>query len=260
MSSGSDSGDEFAIEEEHENHERYLVTYADMITLLMALFVILYAMGGPAKEEEYNAFANGAREEIIHPLEGGIGIFAFGASEKPTDPISFARQKEPVEVGPSSATDLARELAGAGDGFKSTVDERGVVLTVPDGALLFAPGSSELLQPGRQFMATVAAILGGTTNTLQVEGHTDSSPLSDGSNWDLSSARASTVVESLIAGGVDAARLQAVGYADTRPVADNATAEGRRRNRRVEVVVHVQYESAAPDPIDLRPIVDPATG
>jgi chemotaxis protein MotB len=252
MSGGGD--DPFTVEEEHENHERYLITYADMITLLMALFVILYAMGTMANPDQFNSFAQGARDEVIHPLDGGIGVFQFGASEQPPDPIPFARRNPPVEVDASTATELARELGAIGVDVWSTVDDRGVVLTVPDDALLFGPGSADLLDPGRQVIARIGAVLNGTTNPLVVEGHTDSQPMAGESNWDLSSVRASTVVEQLIAAGIDPRRLRAEGFADTRPVADNSTEEGRRRNRRVEVVVSVSFDRAGPDPIDLRPV------
>ena len=271
MSGGGGGGDDFAVEEEHENHERYLVTYADMITLLMALFVILYAMGGPPQEDDYSQFARGAAKEIIHPLEGGIGIWRGGASEAPPEAVTYEDQEEsPKEVDAAHATELARQLEGSvtggnttdvtggtgsgtgqGYGIDSTVDERGVVLTVPNEALLFAKGSSEIGDNGVEILRQVAEVLKGTTNQLLIEGHTDSEPITGDSNWDLSSRRAASVAEVLIAAGIDPKRLVVQGYADTHPVADNGTEEGRRQNRRVELVVKVQFSGAAPETLVL---------
>ncbi|MEZ5410258.1 MAG: OmpA family protein [Acidimicrobiales bacterium] len=264
MSGGGGGDDDFAVEEEHENHERYLVTYADMITLLMALFVILYAMGGPPQEDDYSQFARGAATEIIHPLDGGIGIWRAGASEAPPEAVTYVDQEaSPREVDAAHASDLARQLEGSatgdagvsggtgsgtgeGYGIDSTVDERGVVLTLPDDALLFDAGSAEIGQRGVAILQQVAEVLKGTTNQLLIEGHTDSRPIPGDSNWALSSRRAASVAEVLIAAGIDPERLVVEGYADTHPVADNGTEAGRRRNRRVELVVTVQFSGAAP--------------
>jgi len=265
MSGGGGGGDDFAVEEEHENHERYLVTYADMITLLMALFVILYAMGGPPQEDDYSQFAQGAAKQIIHPLEGGIGIWRGGASEAPPEAISYVDQEEsPQEVDAAHASELARQLEGSatddatavtggtgsgtgeGYGIDSTVDERGVVLTLPNEALLFDAGSAEIGEHGVEILQQVAEVLKGTTNQLLIEGHTDSRPIAGDSNWALSSRRAASVAEVLIAAGIAPRRLVVQGYADTHPVTDNDTEEGRRQNRRVELVVNVQFSGATP--------------
>ena len=143
-------------------------------------------------------------------------------------------------------------------GLSSTVDERGVVLTVPEDTLLFESGATDLLPSGKALINRVAQILKGTTNDLVVEGHTDSA--GGESNWELSSRRAATVVQLLVADGISPSRLVAEGLADTRPVADNTTPEGRRRNRRVELVVKVDFlagpasqPKAAPDPITIAP-------
>ncbi len=276
MSGGGGGGDDFAVEEEHENHERYLVTYADMITLLMALFVILYAMGGPPQEDDYAQFARGASNELIQPLDGGIGIWKGGTEEAPPDAVGYVEHAEdPQEVDAAHATELARQLEGSatgndttvtggtgsgtgnGYGIDSTVDERGVVLTLPNEALLFEAGSAEIGERGAEIIGQVAQVLKGTTNQLVIEGHTDSRPVAGESNWDLSSGRAATVAEVLIAAGIDPGRLVVQGYADTRPVADNGTEEGRRLNRRVELVVKVEFSGAAPEGVTVATEIEP---
>ncbi len=268
MSGGGGGGDDFAVEEEHENHERYLVTYADMITLLMALFVILYAMGGPPQEDDYAQFATGASNELIQPLDGGIGIWKGGGEAVPEAIAYEAQEEDPQEVDAAHATELARQLessatggtgsgTGQGYGIDSTVDERGVVLTVPNDALLFEAGSADIGEHGSEILQQVAEVLKGTTNQLLIEGHTDSEPIAGESNWDLSSRRAASVAEVLIAAGIDPQRLVVQGYADTRPVADNGTEEGRRQNRRVELVVNVEFSGATPEDVAVTPTIVP---
>lgn len=259
MSGGGGGGDPFAKEEEHENHERYLVTYADMITLLMALFVVLYAMGGAGSSEELKQFAQGARDQLVNPFKGGlVGVFTYGTGKTdPEPPMSFARQSAPQKVDNTTATDLAEELNGTGSGATATVDERGVVLTVPEDALLFEPGSAQLSDAAKAVLARVVPILRNTTNALTVEGHTDAT--GDG-NWELSARRAAVVVQALAADGIAPARLRAEGLADTRPVADNSTPEGRRKNRRVEIIVQVDFLGrATPDPVVIEPLADTAS-
>lgn len=276
MSGGGGGGDDFAVEEEHENHERYLVTYADMITLLMALFVILYAMGGPPQEDDYSQFAQGASDELIQPLDGGLGIWKGGGGEAPPEAVAYVEQAaDPQEVDAAHATELARQLEGSasgndatvtggtgsgtgnGHGIDSTVDERGVVLTLPNEALLFDAGSAELGDHGVEILQQVAEVLKGTTNQLLIEGHTDSRPVAGDSNWALSSRRAASVAEVLIAAGIDPQRLVVQGYADTHPVAGNDTEEGRRQNRRVELVVKVEFSGATPEDVVVAPTVEP---
>lgn len=271
--SGGGGGDPFAKEEEHENHERYLVTYADMITLLMALFVVLYAMGGTGSSEQMKELAQGARDQLVNPFKGGlVGVFTYGTGLTDPEPqISLPTQTKPQTVDNTTASDLAQQLEGATaaatgtgsevtvTGLSSTVDERGVVLTVPDDVLLFSPGSTELTTSGQTLINQVAEVLKGTTNDLVVEGHTDSS--GGESNWELSSRRAAAVVQLLVDDGISPSRLVAEGRADTKPVADNTTAEGRRQNRRVELVVKVDFlagsptrGNAAPNPVTISPI------
>lgn len=259
MSGGGGGGDPFAKEEEHENHERYLVTYADMITLLMALFVVLYAMGGAGSSEQTKEFAQGARDQLVNPFKGGlVGLFTYGTGKTdPEPPMSFAQKDKPQTVDNTTASDLAEELNGAGSGATATVDARGVVLTVPDDALLFDSGSATLSPAALAVLAKVVPILAETTNDLIVEGHTDST---GGDNWGLSSQRAAAVVKALVGDGIAPHRLRAEGLADTQPVADDATPEGRRKNRRVEIVVKVDFlGSAEPDPVAINPMATTTT-
>ncbi|QSA96190.1 OmpA family protein [Methylococcus sp. EFPC2] len=113
-------------------------------------------------------------------------------------------------------------------------------------AILFDPGSAELRQEGYALLDRINGILAGREDILFIEGHTDPTPIANNrfpSNWELSSARASAVTRYLVAHGLPAERLRAIGLADTRPLGDNATAEGRARNRRVTLLMGSAYPS-----------------
>jgi len=145
------------------------------------------------------------------------------------------------------ARELNKALAPLVEEGKVTVTEGALGITVDiNASVLFAPGDARLDLAAVRALAAVAQILVPTDFPVIVEGHTDNTPINTPqfpSNWELSGMRASSVVRLFIETGVDGRRLTATGYADQRPQADNATAEGRQRNRRVAITI----ESRAPD-------------
>jgi chemotaxis protein MotB len=253
--------------EEHENHEAWVIPYADMLTLLMALFMMLFAISSVdlAKFEALagslsSALGDGQRSV----LEGGSGILD-GSSPAAVDlpPVQVVRRELP----PAAAAALAREAARAAqqaaehrvlDELEQLVRERaaaagvsgslelrqearGLVVTVVTDQVLFAPGQAAVQEGGVTILATIAAAVRDLPHRISVEGHTDDRPIGTAryrSNWELSTARATEVVRYLVdEAGIAPARIAAAGYGDTRPVASNDSAEGRALNRRVEVVV-----------------------
>ena len=263
-------------EEEHVNHERWLITYADMITLLMVLFIVLYSIsqvdlakfrrlkegvaggfGGPA--------AAGALSGGAGPLEGGGGVFDAGlhGTEAVTSAqaaqaaladaqakAAGARQQRSVLQGAQQEIQRSLDKEGLSDTVKFRLEARGLVVTIVSDKVLFDPGQADLRPEGRDIVDKLAAAIGRLPNKLSVEGHTDNTPISGRypSNWELSTARATTVHRELIEGhGISPARLQAAGYADERPVASNDTPEGRAANRRVELVVLADVGAALSD-------------
>jgi chemotaxis protein MotB len=259
--------------EEHVNHERWLITYADMITLLMVLFIVLYSIsqvdlakfrqlksgiaggfGGPSASA---ALTGGAG-----PLEGGGGVFDAGLQAatgvKPDDAAQSAlaaaearaagaRQQRAVLQNAQEQIQRSLDREGLGNTVAFRLEARGLVVTIVSDKVLFDPGQADLRPEGREIVDNLAAALAGLPNKLSVEGHTDNTPISGRypSNWELSTARATTVLRELIDGhGFPADRLQAAGYADTRPVASNNTPDGRAANRRVELVVLADVAAA----------------
>jgi chemotaxis protein MotB len=262
--------------EEHVNHERWLITYADMITLLMVLFIVLYSIsqvdlakfrrlkegtaggfGGPA--------AAGALSGGAGPLEGGGGVFDAGlhGTEAVTSAqaaqaaladanarTAGARQQRSVLQGAQQEIQRSLDKEGLGDTVRFKLESRGLVVTIVSDKVLFEPGQADLRVEGAEVVDKLAAAVGRLPNRLSVEGHTDNVPISGRypSNWELSTARATTVLRELIEHHhIPAARLSAAGYADERPVAANDTADGRTTNRRVELVVLADVAAALND-------------
>jgi chemotaxis protein MotB len=145
-----------------------------------------------------------------------------------------ALEQTKVELG------AALDKAGLGGGVGLRVERRGLVVTIASDKVLFEPGQATLRPEGRQLIHQLAPPLATLPNPLRIEGHTDDVPISGTfpSNWELSTARATTVLREIeSAHAVAPSRLSATGFADQRPVASNSTPEGRARNRRVEIVV-----------------------
>ena len=248
------------VHEEHESHERWLITYADMITLLMAFFIMLFAMS-QLDLAKFAAFRKGVAEHYGgHPspaLEGGVGVLDANPTPKATEkaPGADAAQALAEKQAHDQAVeaenhnlDVAQEQIvsvlkgkGLGDAVRFRHEARGLVVTVVTDDVLFDLGSAALRPQGRAVLDGMAEALAALPNPIAVEGHTDNKPVLGGrfgSNWELSTARATEVLRYLVdAHRFPAGRLSAAGYADQRPLVANDTDAHRAQNRRVEVVV-----------------------
>lgn len=245
-------------EEEHDNHDRWLVSYADFITLLFAFFVVMYAISS-VNEGKYRVLSNA--------LVGAFGSTPVTPTVVPGVPPAtpFAprvdtqrRHNEALRREREHMTGMARDilkvLAPLVDQGKVSVTQspRGVRVEI-NASVLFAPGDAMLGKQTSQVLAAVAAVLKGDDHAIQVEGHTDNVPIKNpafASNWDLSAVRAAGVVRLFVENGVAEKRLTAVGRGSTQPVADNDTPEGRLRNRRVSVIIL----SSLPEPVTQVPL------
>lgn len=286
---------------EEASDERWLLTYADMITLLMALFMVLFSISSVniSKFREIQQALRAAFSGDVLP--GGKAIAQPGATANSSHAPSSADVQAIVPLSVHSSTNLesastsssasqstpaqssstAQSAAAAMQsapppvqtaaaqreqsdferlkheldayaarhGFaqkvSTSIEKRGLVIRVLTDSLLFTSGSATLESQGDPLLAEVADLVNvDQVHPVSVEGNTDSVPIQGGqfpSNWELSAARASTVVRFLISRGVDPERLSATGYADLHPIASNATAAGRARNRRVEIVLQRIY-------------------
>lgn len=242
-------------EEEHENHERWLVSYADFITLLFAFFVVMYAISS-VNEGKYrvlsdaltSAFrsmpgdASGAQVAINPNAPMPVSIPLRKASSPSLKTDETSRQNR--EKMRTMAKDIKETLAPLVQDGKVRVTEsaRGITVEI-NASVLFAPGDATIDLVAVKALTAVARILAPAAFPIIVEGHTDNTPISNAlfpSNWELSGMRASSVVRLFVDNGVDPRRMTATGYADQRPVADNATPDGRQRNRRVAITIEAQ--------------------
>lgn len=251
---------------EHENLERWLVSYADFITLLFATFVVLYALsqadlkkfqqvsagikaafapsksimenpGGVMQGTPQSSVLNDSGDSILDKVNPGEGQ---GGSEK-SDAVQSV--KETVEEINKEVQDLQKANGGKADaqeGVSLKMQERGIVISFAS-SLFFEPGTAGLKPHAAEVLNKIVQNLKTSQNVIHVEGHTDNQPIASAiypSNWELSAARASSVVRFFVkTHGLNPNKLAAVGYADTRPVALNNTVAGRAKNRRVDIVI-----------------------
>ncbi len=241
--------------EEHENLERWLVSYADFITLLFAFFVVMYAISS-VNEGKYrvmsdsliNAFKDPqSTDKLIemstkHPeiLTGTgkpIGKTVPQPRQTPDTPERIKAAESMKKVA-KNVLQAMQPLIQDGQ-VRVTQSPRGITVEI-NASVLFKSGEAVLQPQSTEALAAVAQVLAQVENPIQVEGHTDNIPINSPSfpsNWELSSSRAGSVVRLFSERGVPSARMMAIGYADNRPVDTNATFDGRSRNRRVNVLI-----------------------
>jgi chemotaxis protein MotB len=236
-------------EADEDQRDRWLVSYADLVTLLFAFFVVMYAIS-QVNEAKYrvlsdalsSAFQIGGRTPgAVAPGGALIGLERGGAPQPIrgalTDPAGGARHPQ-LQTTRTELDQVLAPLVEKGD-VQVIETQRGIVIEINAG-VLFRAGQATLEPDAIRPMAEFGRLLARTPNAIEVEGHTDSTPIATAAfptNWELSAARAAAVVRLFIDNGVLGWRLMAAGYADNRPVASNDTAEGRARNRRVTITV-----------------------
>jgi chemotaxis protein MotB len=245
-----------------ESEERWLLTYADMITLLMALFMVLFSITSVNKAK-LEVLSKSLQEAFSGKvLPGGKSIRESGSSQKterPTSepPIPAIAPVADVEAERAKAAsakaeedDFKRLKAqidtyarqhGLQDKVQTVIARRGLVIRLLTDRVLFDSGQADLKSEATPVLGQVAQLLRKeATHPVMVEGHTDAVPIRGSAfptNWELSTARASRVVRFLIDASVPQSRLSAAGYASLHPIASNDTVAGRSRNRRVEIVL-----------------------
>lgn len=218
--------------------EEWMLTYMDTVTLLVVLFVMLLSFSS-IDAKKYDAFTQGM------DLQKYGGRVVLGTPEKAgPSPIDVAPGAPPAGPTPSSAAEALRDqFAGRElpDGVSMKMRENSVAFEIQE-RVLFPSGQADLTPRGQRVVHGLAPLFANKNLALDVEGHTDDVPISTDrfpSNWELSAARAASVARALVDAGIAEQRLRIVGYADTRPIAENGTDQGRARNRRVSLVVRV---------------------
>jgi chemotaxis protein MotB len=239
---------------EHENHERWLVSYADFITLLFAFFVVMFATSQTdhnkaqqVSDSVKKALEGKSVSAMVATILGGVAddkgqgnaeLRGPGGQNKVTPQES---KKDIVELLPSMkilSKELEEEIKNGK--LQLSLGARGLTISFLQAAL-FRPGENEIAMDAYPSLEKIASAMKRIPNPARLEGHTDSVPIHNSrfrSNWELSAARSIAILE-LLAGrfGVSREKLSIAGYADTAPLGPNETAEGRSRNRRVDIVI-----------------------
>jgi len=254
-------GDE---DDEHDSHAefevRWLLPYADMITLLFALFIVMFAISSVnnTKLEElsksvskaFNGNSQKAGHQVASPkpsdtpqnaseslLNSGATLAQLqqavaNAKETQAEQQRLRRLKERID-------DYARKH-GLSDKISTVIDERGLAIRLVSDKVLFDSGQAHVRPSVQPVLRDIANLLKGERNHIRVEGHTDNVPITSGqfpTNWELSAMRATTVLRLINGYGIPSTHLSAVGYGSKRPLRSNDSESGRARNRRVEIVV-----------------------
>lgn len=263
--------------EEHENHERWLVSYADFITLLFAFFVVMYAVSS-VNEGKYRVLSESLVAAFRSPTKSIVPIQVGQAAKSPLSDTLDLRQvptviqlpnmplpryesdtkpeppdsKKPDDAGKATPEQAQQALAEISDQIEQAMGEmidKGLVSVRRsqhwveveiNTSILFPSGSATLSRAALPILEKLADILRRFPNAIHVEGFTDNVPINNvifPSNWELSAGRAASVVHLFTEAGLEPERLVAIGYGEYRPAADNATADGRAKNRRVVLVI-----------------------
>jgi chemotaxis protein MotB len=233
-------------QEEKAGGAAWLNTFCDMMTLLLTFFVLLFSMSSvdAAKFDAMmqsitSAFSMGGGESFLEgssvEAEGDTGSVPAGEVE---EMLRYMQETQAMKELQEQFSEFLAENQ-LEDKVSVTLDERGLIIRFQD-SILFTSGSADLLPQSDAVLQEVRAMLETITNHVRVEGHSDNIPINTlrfPSNWELSTSRATTVVRYMVDHGLASSRLSALGYAEFRPVVSNDTAEGRAKNRRVDIVV-----------------------
>ena len=246
-----------------ENGERWLLTYADLITLLLAFFVIMYGMSS-ADVQKFSQLAGSMRKAFNVDIMQGGGQNSI-LDQQSAGPSGLLTASSEGSLGSDQASDFQaitsemnwiNQQEGLADKVSFAIRPEGIAISL-SGNLLFASGRAELRPDAVDLLQALARILARMPNHIRVEGHTDNVPPSGTefySNWELSGARAIAVVRYLTeVEGIDPSRLSAVAFSQYQPVAPNDSPRSRAKNRRSEIVIlypATSTQATSPDTTD----------
>jgi chemotaxis protein MotB len=274
--------------EEHTNHEAWAIPYADLMTLLLAFFVVMYAIS-TLNEGKYRVMADaltaafGGAPRTINPVQIGNHQLQGADFDRPS-PIKSGAKQGPSAPSPAPNVTLLAAMASQMNvsldrqnlqhaqrqlesiatnlerALEPLIDKKLVVVRRADlwlevqinSDILFTPGSASLDPIAIDTVTKLAGVLGDVPNSVRVEGYTDNRPINTyqfPSNWELSAARAASVVHLFIRDGISPARLAMIGYGEYRPIEDNATEAGRNANRRVLLIILASEAGQPPAPL-----------
>lgn len=222
-----------------ENHERWLLTYADLITLLMIFFVVMYTISN-INSKKFAQLSQSMSQALIGQNSG----YFIGSAPGPlviqeSDKVAGGREMANMTKAKEQIEKYI-ENQGLKGKVEVSQEERGLVISMKE-ALLFDLGSADITPEAQKVILSVGKILATLDNSIRIEGHTDNLPIHTArfpSNWELSTTRATNVLDFLVNhAGIAPEKLSATGYGEYRPIVPNTTEANRARNRRVDIVV-----------------------
>lgn len=244
-----------AEESSNINENVWLITYSDLVTLMLTFFVLLYS---------FSTLDNIKWKNVVVSIQGALGVLDGGTGfndgppgsnpgdnqlndgekEQDIDNLNhvdeFKKFQEEMKKLENIQTQLGNYLNTKGlTSISLSVEERGLIIRFED-SVLFSKGRADLLPQAIEVLNEIVTILKNTENSIRVEGHTDNLPINTErfpSNWELSTSRATNVLRFMINKGLNGKQLSAVGYGEYRPLAANDSEENRRKNRRVDIVI-----------------------
>jgi chemotaxis protein MotB len=252
-------------DDDEDNPDRWLVSYADFITLLFAFFVVMYAISS-VNLSKYNALTNAMGSAFTGNNPQSIQVKKIEVKPQPEKtiikplPLSYLYQEKlrrEREYMARVGVELSNKLSNLIQDGKVQVmqNNRGVRIDISD-SVLFTSGSADIAEDAIDMLNEIAMILNSNPRFIQVEGHTDNTPIHNQlfySNWELSAVRATTVVRLLNQAGIAANRLSAIGYGDTQPLSSSDTEFGRAKNRRVSIMILYETNQVADDTLEIKP-------
>ncbi|TAK61597.1 flagellar motor protein MotD [Methylobacter sp.] len=247
------------------NHDRWMVSYADFITLLFAFFVVMYSISS-VNEGKYKTLSDSLGEAFSNKEQLSSEIDSIQTNPIQIGTLPTVIQPIPLENPPTAEIEKRRELSEeilkerkqlseVSGQFEQVlapfIDEKLVAVKKNDywielemnSEMLFLSGEAELSKKSLPVLKKIAEVVNPLPNMINIEGHTDNVPIDNikfRSNWDLSSARATSVVHEFVKEGINPLRLSAIGYGEFHPIGDNKIEEGRFKNRRVVLVLMSQ--------------------
>ena len=255
------------IQEDPISHERWLVSYADFLTLMLAFFVVMYSVS-QVSESKYRVLSNtltaafNVPEMSIKPIQTGEPVLGIPGEVNPD--LDVVGEEDSVEVsgGPESGQpqlpeEFQKISTSVEDQFSDLMDQQLISVQGNEewleielkSGMLFGSGNATPSDQAGAIITELADIVRDSPLPIRVEGFTDNVPIATNqfaSNWELSSARATSIVKLLADAEIDPARLAAIGYGEHQPVSDNSTPEGRASNRRVTLMIS-RYANLRPD-------------
>lgn len=252
------------LEPENHNHDRWLISYADFITLLFAFFVVLYALSS-VNQGKYKVLSDSlvtafkAEPRVIQPIQVGeisrakaINIMKHDGHKSTLDTDNTTNQDNYLEVNLQEMANKIEHAMGQlinQDLVKVRRSKSWLEIEI-NSSLLFNSGNAKFVKESASVLKDIAKIMKSFPNPVNVEGFTDNVPIKNEmfpSNWVLSAARAASVVHIFEKNGVAPERMTAIGYGEYRPIADNTSPSGRRKNRRVVLAVLAENKTVRID-------------